>query len=146
MRRFLPLIAILCVLASPLACAFGEFRPHDPFNRQLSLEEAQKRYTELVRWSKFDEAAGFVEQSARAAFLAAMPNFGRVRFTDYETRPWKLDEEKRHTTIEVTYTGYAMNSPLTVAVHEKQEWKREGHSNQWKVQPSFSDLDRLAGS
>ena len=43
MRRFLPLIAILCLLASPLACAFGEFRPPDPFNRPLSLEEAPQR-------------------------------------------------------------------------------------------------------
>jgi hypothetical protein len=131
-------------LLTQFGCAFGEFRPDDPFNRQYELERSQKRYSDLVRWSKFDEAAQFVAADDRAAFEARMPDFKEIRFTDHETAPWQLDEEKRETVIEVTYTGYSMRTPLEIEVHETQHWTREGNNSSWKVVSEFKDLDRLA--
>lgn len=131
-------------LLTQLGCAFGEFRPDDPFKRQYELEQSQKRYSDLVRWSKFDEAAQFVAPEGRRAFRDRMPDFKEIRFTDHSTGPWELDEEKRHTVIEVTYTGYSMRSPIEVEVHETQTWTREGNNSSWRVVSEFTDLDRLA--
>jgi hypothetical protein len=140
------IIASAMLLLSSFGCAFGELRPNDPFQRQYSLEQAQKRYSDLVRWSKFGEAAGFVAPADRAQFVKDMPNFRHIRFTDHESSPWELDEEMRTTTIEVTYMGYSMRTPLEISVHETQVWSREGNGNHWTVKSNFTDLDRLAGN
>ena len=135
-------------LASSLGtgCAFGEFRPDDPFKRQFSLEDIHKEYSDLVRWSKFEEAAGFVNVDDRKAFLAEMPEFDVVRFTDWEADPWEFvdAEEKNEAIIKVTYRGYSMRTPFEVKVIETQTWKREGSGNNWIVSPSFENLDKLA--
>mgnify|MGYP004142597703 CR=1 FL=1 len=57
-------------LLGSLACAFGDIRPNDPMDRQSSLEEQHKHYTDLVRWSQFNEAAGYLEPSERASLVA----------------------------------------------------------------------------
>jgi len=131
-------------LLTQFGCAFGEFRPDDPFKRQYELEQSQKRYSDLVRWSKFDEAAQFVAPEERRAYRDRMPDFNEIRFTDHSTGPWELDEEKRHTVIEVTYTGYSMRTPIEIEVHETQTWTREGNNSSWRVVSEFTDLDRLA--
>lgn len=143
LRRAWGLVAVLA-LSTSFGCAFGEFRPDDPFSRQYSLERAQKRYSDLVRWSKFDEASLFVAIDERQAYQAVMPDFREVRFTEHDTAPWKLDEEMRHVVIEVTYRGYSMRTPIEIEVHETQTWTREGKGNDWTVASEFHDLDRLA--
>lgn len=143
LRRALVATTTLTVISS-FGCAFGEFRPDDPFKRQYSLELAQKRYSDLVRWSKFEEAALFVEPEERQAYRSRMPDFREVRFTEHETAPWMLDEEMRNVVIEVTYRGYSMRTPIELEVHETQTWSREGKGNDWKVVSEFMDLDRLA--
>jgi hypothetical protein len=141
---YVALILALLAGMGPLACAFGEFRPDDPFQRQHTLSEQQKSYTDYVRWSKFEEASHFVEAADRAAFVAAMPNFDDVRFTDWEAAPWAMaDEEKRTATIEVTYKGYGTRTLIELSVHETQEWSRT-NGNNWTVKSTFRDLDRLA--
>ncbi len=145
LRRALVAITTLTVISS-FGCAFGEFRPDDPFKRQYSLELAQKRYSDLVRWSKFEEAALFVEAEEREAYRNRMPDFREVRFTEHETAPWMLDEEMRNVVIEVTYRGYSMRTPIELEVHETQTWSREGKGNDWKVVSEFKDLDRLASN
>lgn len=145
--EFLRPALILClglVVLGQFGCAFGEFRPNDPFRHEYELELSQKRYSDLVRWSKFDEAATFVAPEDRRAFRERMPEFKEVRFTDYSTSAWQLDEEKRNTVIEVTYTGYSMRTPIEVEVHETQTWTRSEKGNTWTVVSEFKDLDRLA--
>ena len=146
-RRGLVALALLALVGpiGSIGCAFGEFRPNDPFKREYSLEQAQKRYSDLVRWSKFKEASLFMERDARLAFEAKMPDFREIRFTEHQTEPWTLDEEMRATVVNVTYRGYSMSVPVEVEVHETQTWTREGKGNNWKVVSDFKDLDLLAG-
>jgi hypothetical protein len=139
------LLAVACLIGS-LGCAFGEFRPEDPFQRKYSLETAHKIYTDAVRWSKLDEASQFIAVDHRKDFIALMPTFDQIRFSDWESLPFDLDEELREATIEVTYKGYSMSMPLEVSIHETQTWSREGRGNAWTLRSSFRDLDRLAGS
>jgi len=141
------LVLVVTLLALPLimtACANGEFRPKDPWDRQLALEEKHKSYTDYVRWSKFDEAALFIDSEERTAFLRSMPDFEDMRFFDWDAAPWELDEELRKTEIKVTYKGYSLHSPIEVKVIEIQKWTREGKNNSWTVSSSFVGADRLA--
>ncbi len=140
------LIALSFALAfGSLGCAFGEFRPDDPLDRELTLEEQQLLYSNQVRWSKFDEAAKFMKYEERQAFIDQMPDFDEVRFTDWEAAPWSIDEAKRNATIEVTYTGYALSRPFEIEVYETQVWTREGKGNNWKVSSTWRDLAKLTG-
>ena len=134
------------VLLTQFGCAFGEFRPDDPFKRQYDLEMAQERYSDLVRWAKYDEASHFIAPEARRAFRESMPDFEEIRFTEHETHAWELDEEKRNAVIEVTYTGYTMAVPFEFEVHETQTWTRTGKSNNWMVVSVFEGLDEIASN
>jgi hypothetical protein len=144
----LRLMSVLVVagLFGSLGCAFGEFRPEDPFQRKYSLETAHKIYTDAVRWSKIEEASVFIVDDEKKQFIAMMPKFDQVRFSEWESLPFDLDEELREATIEVTYKGYSMSVPLEVSIHETQTWSREGRGNAWTLRSSFRDLDRLAGN
>jgi len=139
-------LGLAVATAGSFGCAFGDIRPHDPFAREFDLEEKHKRFSDLVRWAKYQEAAGFIKSEHRADFFAAMPDFGEVRFTDWKADPWELDEEMRETKIRVTYTGYSMTTPIEIDVHEIQHWTREGKGNNWSVVSQFEDLDLLAGN
>ena len=134
------LIAVLLATGA-LGCAFGELRPHDPLQREYSLEEMQKRYTDLVRFSNFKMASGFVAKENRKAFMDSMPDEDELRFLEYETDPFVLNEEMNQSTIEVVYTAYSPWTLMQVELYETQEWTREeGVGNNWKVQSVFSGL------
>ena len=137
--------AALCaawLAGGSLGCAFGEFRPHDPLQREYSLEEMQKRYTDLIRFSNFEMAVGFVEREHRKAFIHAMPHEDDLRFLDYETDPFVLNDEMNESTIEVVYTAYSPWTLRQIEVYETQEWSRtEGMGNNWTVRSTFFGLE-----
>ncbi len=137
----------LAFFASSLGCAFGEMRWDDPLQRELSLEEAQERYTVLVRWSHFEKAADFVAPEVRDEYLSNAPSFREFRFTEYESDPFEIDAEKSTATVEVTYYAYLPSSPIETEVHETQVWSRNpGVGNHWRVRPTFSGISELLPS
>ena len=139
--------ALACLgSASTLGCAFGEFRPGDPFQREYSLEEAQKAYSDSIRWGRFEDASAFFDPESRKDFLAVLPQLKAVRFSDWEAKHWELDEELRETTIEVTYKAHSSLMPIETEVFETQKWTRTGRGNAWSLRSSFRDLDRLAAN
>ena len=140
-RTRLLLALALASVAVLAGCAFGEIRWKDPLQRELTLEEAQERYTLFVRWSEFEKASAFVDPERREDFLAQLPSFRELRFTDYESERLRFGEEGG-TTVSVTYFAYTPTSPLVVTIHETQEWYREpGVGNHWRVRPAFRGLD-----
>jgi len=129
------------VCAASLGCAFGEFRPDDPLNRQYSLERVQREYSYQIRWSNFKKAAQFVEPKQRAAFMDWGPDPKKFRFTDYLIGDLVVeDEEKRHSTVEVTYTLYSLFALVEYEIHETQVWTRKGRGNYWFVETSFVEM------
>ncbi len=144
--RGLLVVLSMTFLASALGCANGEFRFGDPFDRQLTLSEAQHRYTVLVRWSEFQKARSFVAETDRDAFMDQMKNLDEARFTDYESEPVELDAEKQKATVRVTYTLYTPAIPYEIEISEVQEWTRKGIGNQWRVRSSFEGLRQLASN
>lgn len=135
-------IALLVATAS-LGCAFGEINPRDPMKRQHSLNDAQKYYTDLVRWGEFDRAAAMVDPEKRAAYLEAMPDKKAIRFTDYEAGAIQIDDETGESTVVVTYTAYGVFMPIVVEIEETQHWYRESFGNDWRVRSTFAGLEAL---
>lgn len=141
-------LALFLVLAlgtlSSLGCSFGEIYMTDPLLREVALNEQQKHYSSLIRWSAFNKAARYVQPERRDEFLKVAPPLKEFRFTDYESQPIEIDESGE-CTVEVTYYGYRMDSPFEVEVREIQHWKRNGISNAWHVSPVFKGLDEARG-
>lgn len=146
LRFFFLALALPTALTLSLGCANGEFRPKDPFDRGLSFNEAQHRYTVLVRWSEFQKAKSFVAEADREKFLADMKAFKHARFTDYESEDVELDDEKQKATVHVTYTLYLPSTPYELQITETQEWSREGMGNSWSVQSKFEGQPKMAAN
>jgi hypothetical protein len=141
------LIVLLgAVMLSTVGCAFGEFRPGDPFDRQLTLDQAQHRYTTLVRFSEFQKARSFIAEDGRDAFTKRMKRLEDARFTDYESETVELDDEKEKATVRVTYTAYTAAMPYEVEISEVQEWSRDGIKNKWLVVSTFENLEKIAAN
>ena len=145
LRRLALALTSLLVLSS-VGCAFGEFRPMDPFDRQLTLDRAQHRYTTLVRFSHFQKAAAFVQEAERDAFRERMKSLEEARFTDFDSETVELDEEMERATVRVTYTIYTPSMPYEQDVEEIQEWSRDGLQNDWRVSSTFVDLAKFASN
>lgn len=143
---FTPLLLVLAtgLVLSSLGCAFGEFRFGDPFDREYTLEEAQHRYTTLVRFGDFERAGEFVNEEERQIFMKSMKALDQARFTDYDSETIELDREKAMATILVTYTIYTPSMPYEIEVAETQVWSRDGLSNNWRVHSTFEGLQKLA--
>lgn len=144
--RALALIGLAALVLASTGCAFGEFRPTDPFDRQLSLDQAQHRYTVLVRFSDFTRARAFVAEDHREAFAQRMKALDEARFTDYESESVELDAEKEKATVRVTYTIYTPALPYEVEVAEIQEWSRDGIGNNWRVVSTFEGLQQIVAN
>jgi hypothetical protein len=144
--RVLMSVSLLALAGGHLGCAQGEFRLGDPFDRQLSLSESQHRYTVFMRWSQFQKAKAFVAKDEQEDFLLQTKALKDARFTDYESDPVELDEEKEMATIRVTYTVYTPSLPYEVEVNEIQEWTRNGVGNNWSVHSNFEGLNKLAAN
>lgn len=148
--RSLRLCAAMILVAAfglLLGCANGEFRPKDPFDRNLTFGQSQHQYTVLMRWSEFQKAKAFVAEEDREKFLADTKALKDARFTDYESEEVEVDEkEKDKATVHVTYTLYLPSSPYELQLEEVQEWSREGMGNTWLVRSQFANLPKMAAN
>lgn len=139
-------VTLLGLAAGALGCAFGEIRWDDPLQREISLEDAQHRYTVLVRWNDFEKAARFVDPEQRDAYLANFPDFRDIRFTEFESDALSIGPDLASATVEVKYYAYTATSPIETAVTETQQWYRDsGVGNHWFVRSTFAGLDTALG-
>ena len=116
--------------------------PSDPLGRVEALEEAQKRYTEAIRWGDLERASRYVAADQREAFLALADAFESVRFTDYEIGDLDVDPaDLAKAEVVVSYHGYVLPHYLERRVSDRQVWVREGAvGNRWVVQPQLASL------
>ena len=136
MRTAARWIALLAVGLS--ACV----SPSDPFERGRALEQAQRRYTEALRWGNLEKAAKFVDPQMRNDFLALADLFETVRITDYDIGETDMDEETlAQAEVDVTYRGYVMPTYVEKRVRDHQVWYRdEGSKDEWRVRPELGSL------
>jgi len=136
MRTAARWIALLAVGLS--ACV----SPSDPFERGRALEQAQRRYTEALRWGNLEKAAKYVDPQMRDDFLALSELFETVRITDYDIGETDMDEETlAQAEVDVTYRGYVMPTYVEKRVRDHQVWYRdEASKDEWRVRPELASV------
>jgi hypothetical protein len=134
-------VALVLTLVTSLGCASSLADPTGRFN---SLEEAQRRYTKLVRWGELKRASMYVEPELREEFLTYASVFEKIRITDIDTDEIRLDPGQSTASVDVIYHGYAHTNLIERRIFETQEWSRhDGMKNVWLVKPQ---MDQIVGA
>jgi len=138
MRRVIGTLLCFAWLAT-FGCANSMF---DFSDKQGALKEAQRKYTELVRWGEIESASAFVDPAISDAFLDTAQLFQNIRFTDFESGPLEFGEGSETATVNVVYHAYSTRTLVEKRFRERQEWYLEENSeNRWRVRPN---LDAIA--
>jgi hypothetical protein len=125
-------------LAMGLGCASSLA---DPTGRYNSLEEAQRRYTKLIRWGEIKRASLYVEPELRDEFVSYASVFEQIRITDTDTDEIRLDAGESSASIDVIYHGYSNATFVEKRIFETQQWTRhDGMQNVWLVKPEIAEL------
>ncbi len=126
-------------LASTGCAVLGELL--DPTGRQKSLEQSQKRYTELVRWGELERASEYVDPEMQIEYLNHAEAFAGIRFTDFESGQLLMDEAKQTATAIVVYHAYSLSTLLEKQIRENQEWYRDEETLiGWRVRPQLRQV------
>ena len=126
-------------IASTGCAAFSEFG--DPAGTKKALKNAQKRYTELVRWGELERASEYVDPNLRDEFLNYADAFAGIRFTDFESGELRIGEGDITATAIVVYHAYSLSTLLEKRIRESQQWYRDEETfNQWRVRPQLRQI------
>jgi len=120
----------------------------DLTGKKKALEEAQTRYTELVRWGEIVGASAYVDPAISADFLATAERFEYIRVTEFENGPLQFSEGSDTATVNVVYHAYSTKTLVERKFREHQEWYREASANNsWRVRPDLDAIvSELSGS
>jgi hypothetical protein len=112
--------------------------PTDPLGREDALQDAQKKYTELIRWGDVQRAGAYVDPELREEFLALASSMEDLRITDFEIGEIEFDHDSAR--VSVTYRGYRVSEFVERSAQEVQQWHRDGLDNDWLVRPGLHDV------
>jgi hypothetical protein len=133
----IPVGILLVVLFSVSGCMSVI---NDPLNRRGAFEDTQERFTQYVRWGKFEEASQYVDSEMRDQFMSCAPEFSDLRFSDYEIKRVEIQDGLQSATVHVRYTGYRLSMPFERTVDLTQEWTRDEASGVWTVKVDIEKL------
>jgi len=118
----------------------------DPLDRRGEFKDTQTKFTQYVRWGRFQEAAKFVDPELREEFMSCAPEFSDLRFSDYEITRVDIGEGLQSASVEVRYTGYLLNMPFERSVDLTEEWTRDESTGVWTVKLDIKKLrDTMIG-
>ena len=141
MRFRIQSLGTLTMLALAAASGCANSSIGDLAGKKNSLEEAQRRYTELVRWGEIERASAFVDPELRIEYLEYAAVFDGIRFTDFETGALQFRDADDKATVFVVYHAYSLSTLVEKKIRERQEWYREGTmSNSWRVRPDLRQI------
>ena len=132
-------------LLAMLGCASNPFGDTD---KQVALKDAQRKYTELVRWGEIESASFYVDPAIAGDFLDTAQRFEDIRFTDFESGALQFGEGSNTATVNVVYHAYSTKTLVEKTFSERQEWYREaGADNDWRVRPNLAAMaSKLSGT
>ncbi len=132
-------------LFATLGCASSFF---DFTGKESALEDAQRRYTELVRWGEIEDASAYVDPAVAGDYLDAAELLRDIRFTNFESGPLQFAEDSDTATVNVIYHAYSTRTLVEKRIRERQEWYREpSAANAWRVRPNLNAIaSELNGS
>ena len=116
--------------------------PSDPWERGEALKQAQRRYSEALRWGNLEKAAKYVDPEMRTDFLAYSDVFDTLRISDYDIGEVDLDEKTlAKAEVDVTYHGYVLPRYIEKRVRDHQVWYRDEDSgDEWRVRPELAAM------
>lgn len=118
----------------------------DPLGRRDDFKATQVKFTQYVRWGKFEEASRFVDPGMRDEFMSCAPKFSDIRFTDYEITRVDIGNEIRSASVDVRYTVYRLSQPFERSVNLTEEWTRDEETGVWTVKVDIQKLrDTMIG-
>jgi hypothetical protein len=118
----------------------------DPLDRRGSFTDTQERFTQYVRWGKFEEASQFVDPEMRDEFMSFAPKFSDLRFSDYEITRIDFQDGIKSASVDVRYTGYRLSMPFERSVDLTEEWTRDEATGVWTVKVDIKKLrDTMIG-
>jgi len=112
----------------------------DPMGRGASLDLAQRKYTNAVRWGDIEEAVQLVHPELREDFLSYEGQFEGIRVTDFEIGERVYGKGQETATVRVTYHAYSLSSMVEREIKEVQRWERLSAGNDWVVRPELAGL------
>jgi hypothetical protein len=132
-------------LLATLGCASN---PFDFTGKESALEDAQRKYTELVRWGEIDSASFYVDPAIADDYLNTAELFKDIRFTEFQTGALQFGEGSNTATVNVVYHAYSTKTLVEKTFREHQEWYREASANNdWRVRPNLAAIARkLSGT
>ena len=132
-------------LLAMLGCASNPFGDSD---KQIALKDAQRRYTELVRWGEIDSASFYVDPAIASEYLDTAELFQDIRFTNFESGALQFGEGSNTATVNVVYHAYSTKTLVEKTFRERQEWYREASAdNDWRVRPNLAAMaSQLSGT
>jgi hypothetical protein len=118
----------------------------DPLDRRGSFEATQTKFTQYVRWGKFEQASEFVDPAIRAEFMSYAPEFSDLRFSNYEITRVDIQDGVRSASVDVRITAYRLSMPFERSVDLTEEWTRNEATGLWTVKVDIRKLhDTLSG-
>jgi hypothetical protein len=126
-------------LSLTLLLSQGCVSPKDPMGHRDALKDAQKHYTNLIRWGDAEHAAEFVDPELRDKFLAHAEDLETLSISDYEVGEIEYADDDTTARVQVTYRGYSLTQFVERKVRVTQEWRRVS-GNDWRVHP---DIDAV---
>jgi hypothetical protein len=118
----------------------------DPLDRRGHFEDTQERFTQYVRWGKFEEASRFVDPGMRERFMSCSPELSDLRFSDYEITRVDIRDGVTSASVDVRYTGYRLSMPIERSVDLTEEWTRDEATGLWTVKLDIEKLrDTMIG-
>ncbi len=119
----------------------------DPLDRRGEFKDTQTKFTQYVRWGRFQEAVKFVDPELREEFMSCAPEFSDLRFSDYEITRVDIEEGLQSASVDVRYKGYLLNMPFERSVDLTEEWTRDESTGVWTVKLDIKKLrDTMIGT
>jgi hypothetical protein len=139
----IPIGILLIVLFGISGCALSLT---DPLDRRGAFKQTQTRFTQYVRWGKFEQAGRFVDPELREEFMSYAPELSDLRFSEYEITRVDIKDGVKSASVDVRITAYRLSMPFERSVDLTEEWTRDDATGAWTVKVDIQKLhDTLTG-
>lgn len=117
----------------------GQF---DPLHKGDAFDDAQRRFTRLLRWHQLEKASEMVDPQQRQAFLDEARHLRALRFTDYEILVKDPGPELETGTVDVVFYAYTLSTMIERTILVRQDWYLDGDNGRWWVRPEIDTQTR----
>jgi hypothetical protein len=134
-------LCLFVVLMAPLGgCVFSHGQI-DLLQHGDSFDEAQTRFSRLVKWGHWQKAVPMVVPEAREEFVEVMNDLRGVKFTDWEILVLDMGKGFETATVEVYLEGFRESTLTHHAAVMTQNWERvDAVMSTWQVRPDLKQV------